>query len=183
MQEIKDAVLGIKIIIIYVYYIIFKFYFWFNFSPATSTTITSTVPIPENFNKIASQVFVVNGKEHAQEAHYNEDTNELILTNPEHSGFSESVTAVTPSNGEDLDKTMTCQESCYYNDAHEELGLNPQNFMEATRKRNRNVHKVDANNITKVFVVRKDHRLMTSAELETLPESMKAIRNILNYWI
>ena len=73
---------------------------------------------------------------------------------------------------------LTCQESCYYNDAHDELGLNPQNFVRKRiiKEHNIAVDTINADYVTKVYVVRKDHRLMTRSEFESLPESMKAIR-------
>ena len=56
------------------------------------------VDIPDNFEKVSSFIFLVNGEEHAQEGFYDKETKEAILTSPAHSGYTATTSVITTKN-------------------------------------------------------------------------------------
>ena len=120
-------------------------------------------------------VYVVDGEDHAQEAYYNEQTQELIITNPAHSGFSDSITLITSKDENGDAKILTCyNDECHYHEAHDEMGLNPRKYVRLSKSLKQT--RVNADDATNIYVIRSDHSRINETEYESLPETMKKIR-------
>jgi len=134
------------------------------------------VNIPEEFVSVSSFEFELDGEIHAQETHYNEETKEVILTSPAHSGYPEVTTVLTTKNETHKAKKMTCSDAvCQLNDVLDELNLNPENILNQTSSRK--TRKVRADNATTIYAIRSNHELLSSEEFESLPDSMKHVSN------
>jgi len=144
--------------------------------PVTNTNEAIThegASIPEHFDKVSSFEFVVNGEVHAQETHHDEDTGDLILTSPAHSGYPDTTTVISSKNSSEPAKMMSCSDSlCHLSDLHDELALHPQNIL---KHRTRHSRRVRVENKKIVNVIRSNHRLLSINELESLSENMKHV--------
>jgi len=145
----------------------------------TWTTTTTTPPrtdIPNDFEEISSFIFIVDGEEHEQEAFYNNETKEAIITSPAHSGYSATISVITTKNETHPAKMLTCHDQhCYYDNVFDELFLQPENIFKHSTRKTRKVQ-ADENTIT-YYVVRSGHREITPKDYEyqNLSENMKSV--------
>ena len=73
-----------------------------------------------------------------------------------------------------IGKMLMCTDVCEYDDAYEELGLDPQNMLKESVNRNSNNN---GKNVSTIYIVRTDFKEMSSEDYESLPDSMKLIRH------
>jgi len=142
--------------------------------PATNEAIThESASIPEHFDKVSSFEFVINGQVHAQETHHDEESGDLILTSPAHSGYPDTTTIISSKNTSEPAKMMSCSNSiCHLTDLHDELALHPENIL---KHRTRSTRRIRATNSKIVNVVRTNHRFLSIDEFDNLSGNMKHV--------
>ena len=130
--------------------------------------------VPDTFIPISKDVFVINGEEHSQDVYYDEETEEMILSSPAHSGYPDTTTVIAPkSNISQLATKLMCNEdNGQFNTVHDELFLDPAIFLNKSKN---NITETN-NTITKTYyIIRSNHRILTKEEYQNLPESMKLV--------
>jgi len=141
---------------------------------------TCTGPIiPGDFKTIDSLIFEFNGEEHEQEVFYHEEKKEAVLHSPAHAGIPATTTVLTSKDGDKKAQSLSCDSTiCHLNDVHDDLYYDPEiiahvyNLL-ATSRSTRKIRVADSAKIN--YVVRSNHQLVSAAEIDNLPESMKAV--------
>jgi len=142
-----------------------------------SPVVHGCADVPDHFEKVSSYVFIVDGKEHAQEAHFDHETKEAILTSPAHSGYTAITKVITKKNDTHPSYSLTCHiEHCYYEFVHDELFLDPESFLEHSTTRTRKI-RTDTNTTVINYIKRSGHREITDEdeEYQNLTENMKSV--------
>lgn len=130
--------------------------------------------VPETFEKFSSTEFVIDGVTHSQEAHFNNETGEVILTSPAHSGFSDITHVLSPRNDTTSAKIMTCDNTfCHFNENQNAMHFEPDNIPKTKNAKTERIE--DASDIETRFVVRTNHRSLNPEEMASLSGAMKQV--------
>jgi len=130
--------------------------------------------VPETFEKFSSTEFIIDGVTHSQEAFLNNETGEVILTSPAHSGFSDITHVLSPKNDTNSAKIMTCDTAiCHFNENQDAMHFGPKNIPKTKNARKERTE--DTSDIKTRFLVRRNHRTLNAEEMASLSETMKQV--------